>query len=568
MTRLIARDFDPAAARRLAGAGLPSALARALAARGVSDVRELELGLDGLAPPQALSHIDAAASLLADAIEAEARLLIVADYDCDGATACAVGLRGLRLLAAGTQASIDYLVPNRFEYGYGLTPEIVDLAARRTPDLLITVDNGIASVEGVARAAELGIEVLVTDHHLPGAVLPAAACIVNPNQPGCGFPSKHLAGVGVMFYVLLALRAELRARGRFDAATQPRLDALLDLVALGTVADVVRLDRNNRVLVAQGLQRIRSGRLHAGIAALFQVARREARMARAADLGFAIGPRINAAGRLTDMTVGIECLATDSYEHALELAEQLDALNRERREIEGGMQLDALATLDAATVERSRTICLYDEHWHPGVVGLVASRVKERFHRPTIAFARSGESELRGSGRSIEGVHLRDTLDLVTKRAPDLVRRYGGHAMAAGLTLGIEHYEGFVRAFEDATRASCDRALFERTIATDGPLAPAEISLTLIEACEQHVWGQGFPAPLFANEFDILEQRLVKDRHTKLLLDLDGRQFNGIYFRRTEPLPRRARLAFRPTVDDYLGQRRVTLVVEHCELSG
>ncbi|MCU0769164.1 MAG: single-stranded-DNA-specific exonuclease RecJ [Burkholderiaceae bacterium] len=560
MTRLIARDFDPAAARRLADAGLPSALARALAARGVSDVRELELGLDGLAPPQALSHIDAAASLLADAIEAEARLLIVADYDCDGATACAVGLRGLRLLAAGTQASIDYLVPNRFEYGYGLTPEIVDLAAGRTPDLLITVDNGIASVEGVARAAELGIEVLVTDHHLPGAVLPAAACIVNPNQPGCGFPSKHLAGVGVMFYVLLALRAELRARGRFDAATQPRLDALLDLVALGTVADVVRLDRNNRVLVAQGLQRIRSGRLHAGIAALFQVARREARMARAADLGFAIGPRINAAGRLTDMTVGIECLATDSYEHALELAEQLDALNRERREIEGGMQLDALATLDAATVERSRTICLYDEHWHPGVVGLVASRVKERFHRPTIAFARSGESELRGSGRSIEGVHLRDTLDLVTKRAPDLVRRYGGHAMAAGLTLGIEHYEGFVRAFEDATRASCDRALFERTLATDGPLAPGEIVASLIEACDEHVWGQGFPAPVYANEFMVLEQRLVKDRHLKLRLELDGRPFDAIFFGRLDPLPRQAHL-----VDEYQGKRKLTLKIEACD---
>jgi single-stranded-DNA-specific exonuclease len=565
MTRLIARDFDPAAARRLAAAGLPAALARALAARGVTDAGELQLSLDGMTAPAALSRVDEAASLLADAIEAEARLLIVADYDCDGATACAVGLRGLRLLAGHSQASIDYLVPNRFEYGYGLTPEIVDLAAQRSPDLLITVDNGIASVEGVARAAELGIEVLVTDHHLPGPRLPAAACIVNPNQPGCGFPSKHLAGVGVMFYVLLALRAELRARGRFDAASQPRLDALLDLVALGTVADVVRLDRNNRVLVAQGLQRIRSGRLHPGIAALFQVARREARTARAADLGFAIGPRINAAGRLTDMTVGIECLSTDRYERALELAEQLDALNRERREIEGGMQLDALATLDTATVERSRTICLYDEHWHPGVVGLVASRVKERFHRPTIAFARSGESELRGSGRSIEGVHLRDTLDLVTKHAPDLVRRYGGHAMAAGLTLGTEHYEGFVRAFEDATRASCDRTLFERTLATDGPLAPAEIVASLIEACDEHVWGQGFPAPVYANEFMVLEQRIVKDRHLKLRLELDGRPFDAIFFGRLDPLPRQAHLAYRPVIDEYQGKRKLTLKIEACE---
>ena len=568
MTRLITRDFDPAVARRLAASGMPAALARVLAARGVTGDDELRLALDGLLPPGALAHVDAAAALLADAIEADARLLIVADYDCDGATACAVGLRGLRALAAGTQATIDYLVPNRFEYGYGLTPEIVDLAAQRSPDLLITVDNGIASVEGVARANELGIEVLITDHHLPGAVLPAAACIVNPNQPGCGFPSKNLAGVGVMFYVLLALRAELRARGHFDAASQPRLDALLDLVALGTVADVVRLDHNNRVLVAQGLQRIRSSRLHAGIAALFQVAGRDVRSASAADLGFAIGPRINAAGRLTDMTVGIECLTTDSFERGLALAHQLDDLNRERREIEGDMQLDALAALDAASVQQRSTICLFDETWHQGVVGLVASRIKDRFHRPTIAFARSGESELRGSGRSIEGVHLRDTLDLVTKIAPQMIRRFGGHAMAAGLTLNGADYDNFVAAFEDATRSSCDRSIFERTVATDGALEPAEFTFALVEAVGQHVWGQGFPPPLFAQEFDVVDQRLVKDRHLKLTLELDGRRFNAIWFRRTEPLPRRAHLAYRPAIDDYLGQRRLTLFVEYCESAG
>jgi single-stranded-DNA-specific exonuclease len=568
MTRLITRDYDPAVARRLAAAGMPAPLARALAARGITGDEQLRLSLEGLIAPGALSHIDAAASLLADAIDAEARLLIVADYDCDGATACAVGLRGLRMLAAGSQASVDYLVPNRFEYGYGLTPEIVDLAAQRQPDLLITVDNGIASVEGVARANELGIDVLVTDHHLPGAVLPDAACIVNPNQPGCGFPSKHLAGVGVMFYVLLALRAELRSRGRFDLASQPRLDTLLDLVALGTVADVVRLDHNNRVLVAQGLQRIRSGRLHPGIAALFQVAGRDALTARAADLGFAIGPRINAAGRLTDMTVGIECLTTDSFERALALAQQLDDLNRERREIESDMQLDALAAIDDAVVQQRSTICLFDESWHQGVVGLVASRIKEKYHRPTIAFARAGESELRGSGRSIEGVHLRDTLDLVTKVAPTLVKRFGGHAMAAGLTLTAGAYENFVAAFEAATRSSCDRSIFERTVATDGALEPSEFTFGLVEACEQHVWGQGFPAPLFAQEFDVVEQRLVKDRHLKLWLEIDGRRFNGIFFRRTEPLPRRTRLAYRPAIDDYQGQRRLTLFIEHCESSG
>ena len=568
MTSFIRRDFDPAVARRLVASGLPAPLARALAARGVTSEADLRLSLAGLTAPTELSHVTEAASLLADAIEADARLLIVADYDCDGATACAVGLRGLRMLAAGTQSAIDYLVPNRFEYGYGLTPEIVELAAQRSPDLLVTVDNGVASVEGVARANELGIEVLITDHHLPGAVLPAAACIVNPNQPGCGFPSKHLAGVGVMFYVLLALRAELRARDRFDATSQPRLDTLLDLVALGTVADVVRLDHNNRVLVSQGLQRIRSGRLHPGIAALFQVAGRDARSARATDLGFAIGPRINAAGRLTDMTVGIECLTTDSFERAMELAHQLDELNRERREIEGDMQLDALAALDAADVQRRSSICLFDQSWHQGVVGLVASRIKERFHRPTIAFARAGEAELRGSGRSIEGVHLRDTLDIVTKVDPSMIKRFGGHAMAAGLTLAAEHYDGFVAAFEEATRASCDRSIFERTIATDGPLEPGDFTFALVEACDQHVWGQGFPAPLFDQEFDVIEQRLVKDRHLKLSLELDGRRFNGIFFRRTEPLPRRARLAYRPVIDDYQGQRRLTLFIEQCESSG
>ncbi len=565
MTLLSVRDFDAATARRLAAEGVPAALARALAARGIASVAETRLALDGLMPPGTLSHVHDAAVLLADAIAAGSRLLIVADYDCDGATACAVGLLGLRAMGA----HVDYLVPNRFEYGYGLTPEIVDLAARAAqgpPDLLITVDNGIASVEGVARANELGISVLVTDHHLPGAVLPAAACIVNPNQAGCGFPSKHLAGVGVMFYVLLALRAELRARETFDIASQPRLDQLLDLVALGTVADVVKLDRNNRILIGQGLQRIRQGRLRPGIAALFQIAGKDARVASARDLGFAIGPRINAAGRLTDMTIGIECLITDSFERAIELARQLDQLNRDRRDIESDMQLDALAVLDDNDVAARSTICLYNEDWHQGVIGLVASRIKEKYHRPTIAFARANDGELRGSGRSIEGVHLRDTLDLVTKQAPSLVRRFGGHAMAAGLTMPASSYDSFVSAFEAATRASCDRTLFERTITTDGALAANEVVLSLIEAIDSHVWGQGFPAPLFDNEFVVVEQRLVKDRHLKLRLDLDGRLFDAIWFSRTEQVPRTVRLAYRPVADDYMGERRLQLVIEHAAL--
>ncbi len=562
---LVRRPFDASLAQRLTVEGIAPPLARALAARGVASVRDLELTVRELIAPDRLTQVDAAARLLADAIDAGRRLLIVADYDCDGATACAVGLRGLRAMGA----HVDYLVPNRFEYGYGLTPEIVDLAANAAsgrPDLLITVDNGIASVAGVARANALGIDVLITDHHLPGERLPAARVIVNPNQRGCGFPSKNLAGVGVMFYVLLALRAELRGRGRFDEAKQPRLNALLDLVALGTVADVVPLDHNNRILVAAGIERIRNGQSQPGVAALFQVASRSPRTARTSDLGFAIGPRINAAGRLTDMTVGIECLSTDDPDRALELARQLDHLNRERRAIEADMQLDALTELEAAEPGENRTITLFNESWHQGVVGLVASRVKEKFHRPTIAFARADERTLRGSGRSIEGVHLRDVLDLVTKAAPDMVEKFGGHAMAAGLTLGAEHYEGFARAFEAATRASSDAELFMRRVATDGPLVSNEITLGLVEAIDRQIWGQGFAPPLFDNEFAVVEQRLIKDAHLKLTLELEGKRFSAIWFRRTEPVPTRVRLAYRPAADEYQGLRRVTLFVEQADV--
>jgi single-stranded-DNA-specific exonuclease len=561
-TVLQQRRYDAQAAQRLAAGGLLPPLARSLAARGVQSIEELDLLMRELLAPGQLTQVQAAAHLLADSIAAGKAMLIVADYDCDGATACAVGLRGLRMLGA----RVDYLVPNRFEYGYGLTPEIVELAAARAggkPDLLITVDNGIASVDGVARANALGMQVLVTDHHLPGPQLPAATVIVNPNQPGCGFPSKNLAGVGVMFYVLTALRAELRTRGVFGEANQPRLDGLLDLVALGTVADVVRLDRNNRILVAAGLERMRHGKLQPGMAALFQVAGRDTRVAQAADLGFAIGPRINAAGRLTDMTVGIECLTTDSFDRALELARQLDQLNRERRAIETDMQVDALVELDHRDLRDTRTITLYNDSWHQGVVGLVASRVKEKFHRPTIAFARNDDGTLRGSGRSIEGVHLRDTLDLVTKAAPEMISKFGGHAMAAGLTLRGDALEGFTKALEAATRASCETHLFQRTVATDGPLSSREIGLGLVEAIERQVWGQGFPAPLFDNEFAVVEQRLIKDAHLKLLLELDGQRFSAIWFRHTQTVPTRVRLAYRPMIDEYQGQRRVTLCVEY-----
>jgi single-stranded-DNA-specific exonuclease len=555
--RLIQRPHDSAAAGRLVAAGLPAPLARALAARGIASPGELEPALGDMHPPALLGQCQRAASLLADAIERRQRLLIVADYDCDGATACALGVRGLRAMGA----QVDFLVPNRFEYGYGLTPELVDLAARSKPDWIITVDNGVASVEGVDRANELGIGVVITDHHLPGDRLPAARAIVNPNQPGCAFPSKNLAGVGVMFYVLAALRAELRSRGRFDATTQPRLGSLLDLVALGTVADLVRLDRNNRALVAAGLNNIRRGRLQPGMAALFQVAGRSAASARAEDLGFAIAPRINAAGRLTDMTVGVECLACDDPDRALELAGQLDRLNQERRQIEARMQVDAASDVDGADFEQRRSIVLFNPQWHQGVVGLVASRIKDRYHRPTIAFAAGDAEMLRGSGRSIDGLHLRDTLDRITKSEPGLIERFGGHAMAAGLTLRRKDLAAFTDAFEAATRASADPSLFARSLATDGPLAASEIGPDLVDAIERVVWGQGFAEPVFANEFDVLEQRLIQDRHLHLTLGLERSRLPAIWFGRVESLPARAWLAYRLKFDTYRGLRRISLQI-------
>jgi len=559
---LVERAHDPTAAGRLQAAGLPAPLARALAARGIVSPDELELAIGDIHAPGLLTRCHEAASLLANAIEQHQRLLIVADYDCDGATACALALRGLRAMGA----EVDYLVPNRFEFGYGLTPELVDLAAQRRPDWIITVDNGVASVDGVARANALGIRVVITDHHLPGDRLPAARAIVNPNQPGCDFPSKNLAGVGVMFYVLVALRAELRGRGRYGQADQPRLGSLLDLVALGTVADLVRLDRNNRTLVSAGLENIRRGRMQPGLAALFQVAGRDASRARTDDLGFSIAPRINAAGRLTDMTVGVECLVCDDFDRALHLARQLDQLNHERRQLESEMQVDALIEIDPVGLEERRSIVLFNERWHQGIVGLVASRIKERYHRPTIAFAPADEPMLRGSGRSIDGIHLRDTLDRVTKAAPQLIERFGGHAMAAGLTLRQEHLETFTRAFEAATRASADPSLFTRSVATDGALTGGEIGPELVAAIEAIVWGQGFAAPLFVNDFEVLEQRLVQSRHLQLTLGLDRARLPAIWFGHVEALPPRARLAYRPKFDEFRGLRRISLQIEYAAL--
>jgi len=561
MTRIEPRALDAQCVRRLTDEGIHPALARIFAARGIRHAKDLDDALGGLIPPDQLLGTDEAAVMLADAIEAGSRMLIVADYDCDGATACAVGVRGLRAMGA----QVDYLVPNRFEYGYGLTPAIVELAAARQPEIIITVDNGIASVDGVAAAQMLGISTLVTDHHLPGDELPEADVIVNPNQPGCAFPSKALAGVGVMFYTLLALRAELRERGRFADGKGPNLADLLDLVALGTVADVVPLDRNNRILVSQGLARMRAGRMCAGVKALFAAAGREPARASTFDMGFGLGPRLNAAGRLADMHLGIECLITDDMAHALNIAQELDRLNRERRAIEGDMQEDALLSLEAFDPGGQASICLFEPTWHQGVIGIVAGRIKERFHRPTIAFAPGDDGQIKGSGRSIPGLHLRDALDLVSKQMPDLILKFGGHAMAAGLTILETDFERFQAAFEAVVTALINPADLTRRIETDGALESGYMTLEMARQLEQSIWGQGFPAPVFDDVFTVENQRLLKEKHLKLALRKGNARFEAIFFNHAEAAPASVRAAYRLSVNEYNGVASVQLMLEHLE---
>lgn len=565
MTRILNREFDLEAARRLHEEGYLPPVARALSARGIRDASELAQDWKSMLPPAMLEGTREAAERLALARERGERVTVVADYDCDGATACAVAIRGLGMM--GVKA--DYFVPHRVHHGYGLSCAVVDLLAARTPrpDVLLTVDNGVSSAEAVRHAAELGIDVIVTDHHLPGAELPPAVCIVNPNLADSAFPSKALAGVGVMYYVLLALRALLRERGVYTQQTQPRLDALVDLVALGTVADVVKLDKNNRILVAQGLNRIRLGRTHAGISALFAVAGKKPEAAGVRDFGFALGPRINAAGRLDTMENGIECLLADDPVVALDYALSLNDFNAARQELETEMQQAAETALSCCNVDSLATLTLYDGRFNEGVVGLVASRLKEKVNRPTIVFAPTDDGALKGSGRSIAGVHLRDALDLVSKALPGAVLRFGGHAMAAGLTLRSEDdLPAFRDAFEKAVRSMVDASVFERVIYTDGGLAPDEITERLVQAIDSQIWGQGFDAPVFANEFRVVRQNLVKDAHTKLILELGGQRFDAIFFRHTETLPGMVRLAYRPNINEFMGRRSVQLVIEAAEL--
>lgn len=568
--KITPRDVPPRTAWALEQAGIPPLLARLYAARGVQAVDELNDALAQLLSPSGLMGIGAAAALLAQAIAEQRRLCIVADYDCDGATACAVGVRGLRALGA---LHVDYLVPDRVRDGYGLTATLAERVAQTGAQVLITVDNGIASAEGVARAKALGMQVVVTDHHLCAvneagrAVLPDADAIVNPNQPGCGFASKALAGVGVMFYVLLQLRSTLREQGVFTAQTQPRLDALLPLVALGTVADVVKLDANNRRLVAQGLRRVRAGQMPPGMAALFHIASRDARQASSQDFGFALGPRLNAAGRLSDMTLGIECLITDDGTRAVELAQQLDAINRERRTIEGDMKEQAVAMAEALLADDDTpppAICVFDPDFHEGVVGIVASRLKDKWHRPTFVFAASAanEDELKGSGRSIPGFHLRDALDWVAKRHPGVLLRFGGHAMAAGCTIHADALDEFEHALNTVAAEWLDPSALTRELFTDGPLPPEQRSVATAELLAQPVWGQGFAAPVFSETVHVVSQRVVGSGHLQLKIDHHGQTMDAIWFGRVDPVPDRSHLAFRLDINEFRGQRKLQFMVE------
>lgn len=567
--KITAREVPPRAAWALEEAGVHPLLARLFAARGVRSADELDDSPARLLAPQDLKGATQAAILLADAITQGQRICIVADYDCDGATACAVGLRGLKMLGARPD-QVSYVVPDRAVHGYGLTAPIVDMVRAKQADVLVTVDNGMASHEAVTKARALGLKVIITDHHLPvvrddGQVsLPDADVIVNPNQPGCPFASKALVGVGVMFYVLLALRAELRQRGVFDATSQPRIDNLLDLVALGTIADVGKLDDNNRRLVAQGLKRIRAGRMQPGIAALFAAAGRDPAKATSQDFGFALGPRVNAAGRLAEMGLGIECLSTDDPGRADLLARQLDAINRERRELESGMREQAEQLLESVMPEGEppAALAIFDPDFHEGVVGIVASRLKDRLHRPTFVFALGQDGLLKGSGRSIPGFHLRDALDIVSKRHPGLLRRFGGHAMAAGCTIAEEDFGTFDTELTRIAQDGLDPSLLLRQISTDGPLDAQWFTPETVAQLDSAVWGPGFDAPVFSDQVEVLGQRLVGERHLKLSLRVQGQVRDGIWFGHTDPLPAKTQLAYRVNLDEFQGRQRVQIVVE------
>lgn len=570
MTKVVQRETQPKVEQHLVEAGVSKLMARLLASRGVTELSQLSANLSGLLPPHTLTHNSVMAKLLADAIATNKKLLVIGDYDADGATATAVAVKGLRAFGA----KVDFLVPNRFEYGYGLTPEIVALAATQKPDVIITVDNGIASVDGVTAANALGIQVLVTDHHLPGIETPQAACIINPNQQGCSFASKNLAGVGVMFYALLGLRAELRERGAYAQKPEPNLTELLDLVALGTVADLVKLDDNNRILVEQGLRRIRAGACSQGVLALLRVSGRQPQVTNAQDLGFYVGPRLNAAGRLDDMTLGIQCLLAETEISATAIAQKLQDLNVQRRSIEADMQDSANISLEDINVSDQFSISMYQADWHQGVIGILASRIKERYHRPVIAFADAGNGLLKGSGRSIAGLHLRDALDLLSKHQPDLILKFGGHAMAAGLTIKQLDFEQFNQSFEVVVKSLITEADLESILEVDGSLNGTDMTFENAQTLENQVWGQGFAPPLFFDEFEVINQRVLGEKHLKLSLkhlskaalsNMSAVVIDAIYFNHPDLLDSRIQAAYQLQTNIYNGLQKVQLNVRYVE---
>lgn len=561
MPTLTVRPYSLKVAEHLAQTGIPPILARLYAARGINDSTQIRHSLHQLEPYGSLKGIDAAARRLADAVQQHEKILVVADYDADGATACALATAGLRSLGA----EVSWLVPNRFDDGYGLTAEIIAQAVPHAPKILLTVDNGIAAFEGVAEAQRLGIEVLVTDHHLPGENVPDTL-IVNPNQHGCAFPSKNLAGVGVAFYLIIATRTELRRRQFFKGNNEPPLSDLLDLVALGTVADVVRLDDNNRLLVDAGLRRLRAGLGRPGINALFRAAGRDPLRASAQDLGFTIAPRLNAAGRLADMGLGVACLLAADETTAHDLARKLDQLNRERREIEADMQAQAATLLEQINIDDQRmTLTLFDAGWHQGVIGLLASRIKERYHRPTLVFADAGDGWLKASGRSVPALHLRDALDHIDRRHPGLIKRFGGHAAAAGLTMRSEGLATFSDAFEAVAHETMTAADLNRLIETDGALSPAEFRLENAKILRDTVWGQGFPTPTFLGDFTVCSQRIVGGKHLKLRIETHGIESDAILFNQEQPLPEQIRAVYRLEINEWNGNLSLQLGIEHWE---
>ena len=556
------RQFDQNVVDDLTAQGINPLMARLYAARGAVSAQDLASTLSNIIPPEQLTNASEMAKLLADAIAANKKILVIGDYDADGATATAVAVKGLKSMGA----NVDFLVPNRFEYGYGLTPEIVALASTLKPDILITVDNGIASVDGVAAANLLGLQVLITDHHLPSDTTPAAACIVNPNQRGCTFKSKNLAGVGVMFYVLLALRAELRNRGAFIKSAEPNLTELLDLVALGTVADLVKLDANNRILVEQGLRRIRAGACCAGITALLKIAGKSPEKVTAQDLGFYVGPRLNAAGRLDDMSLGIACLLAETEIEAMQKAQTLHELNMERRNIEADMQDSAMISLDNIAVTDNFSLSIYNADYHQGVIGILASRLKEKYHRPTIVFADAGDGIVKGSGRSISSLHLRDALDLITKRHPDLIIKFGGHAMAAGLSIKQANFSAFQNAFETVARDLLNEADLQALLETDGSLDAKDMSLQTAWILASQVWGQGFPQPVFCDDFKVISQRIVGQKHLKLILEKEEKRIDAIYFNCQDSLNPEIRAAYALESNEYNNLQTVQLVIKYIHI--